>query len=394
MKFDDTYILPKAGDYSSPLNSNDSLPLVYGDLTDGTNGNWKLPCIDTANYVYCFSADEVLSVGNGNSINIYSENIIISGASYAFSESNNYKGLGSIATVTFTTDRKNENITARGKGKDDSGTLIENIIDQIYDFLTVQNSFTSSNFDTTIKVQTKEIFSNQNYKAAGVIISDKKIWDIIQEMLSSFLGVVYINANNKLVFEIEDGSTVINYSAIIPKTEMVLNNAKQRLISLINQCPSKYAYNYSINSFSKYNDGSSHINIASQNIYGVQQGTGYDFFWCRDLTSIQTMQEIITTKYGIPIWDIEFTDVTMKRIDIDAGDAVTASFDHLYYIDGTKLINQFIKILSVSPNFEKGEVKFRGIDLGTYLSIAYLANGTYIASGIVMAGGEKDLTDY
>jgi len=114
---DDTFYLDRASRYSSPLNSNDRLPIPYGDLTDGSTGVWTLPCIDTANFVYCFGDCEVLTVAGGNSISIYADGVLVNPADYTFDESNNYEAKGLISTITFTSDQANKVISARGKGK-------------------------------------------------------------------------------------------------------------------------------------------------------------------------------------------------------------------------------------------------------------------------------------
>lgn len=395
MNLDDLYALPRAGRYTNPLNSNDRLPLVCGDLTDGVNGNWTLPCIDTVNHVYCFAAHEVLSVGNGNSINIYDDKVLVDPGDYTFDESDNYESEGLIAKVTFTATRGNSVITARGKGKDDSGTLIENIIDILYDFLTVENSFTSSNFDSTKKAMAADIFISQNYKAAGVINTDGKLWDILQRMMGSFLGSIYVDATDKIVLEIDDGTSVYVSGDIIPKSEIKITQAKQRKISLTNQCPASYAYNYAQSEFRSHTDASAYRNIPSQGIYSVcKPATPYQFHWCRDLTSVQTMQSIITTKYGEPLWEIDFEDVTLKRVALDAGDIVAATFEDIYDENEEQLINQFVKILSVRRDHKAHSIEFNAIDTGLFMTVAYLADGTYKADGSIKAGGNKDTTIY
>ena len=307
MIFSDTYLLPRAGSYANPLNSNDRLPLVYGDLTDGDSGNWQLPCIDTVNHVYAFAASAVLSVANGNSVSIYADDALVAPANYTFSESNNYESKGNIASITITSDQGNAVITARGKGKDDAGSLMENIVDIGDDFLTVENVFSSSDFEGTAKARAKALFSSQGYVAAGVIDQDVKYWDLLQKMMGSFLGSVYFNAENKLVLEIDDGITVQNPAAIISKADIRLTGAVQRMASLVNECPAEYAYNYQASRLRSHDDGSSSADSQSRGIYGVRPPDApYQFFWCRDLTSVRIMQGIITGRYGGPVWEVRF----------------------------------------------------------------------------------------
>jgi hypothetical protein len=93
-------------------------------------------------------------------------------------------------------------ITVRGKGKPTASggaTLMTNIIDIVYDFLTVECDFTSADFESTYKAKASQIFTAQSYLAAGVIQEDGVIWDIVIEMMASFLGSAYKNGSDLLV---------------------------------------------------------------------------------------------------------------------------------------------------------------------------------------------------
>jgi len=208
MNLDDTFYLPRAGRYSNAKSANDPLPLVYGDLTDGSEGIWVLPCIDTVNFVYCYAGHAVQSIAEGNSINIYADGVLVDPANYSFNESIDYEGKGLIATIAFTVDQANTVIAARGKGKVSAGVLMENIIDMVDDFLTVEGGFDPSVFEATFKAQARAKFEAQGYKAAGIIQEDDSFWDIIIEMMGSFLGSAYRNGSGQLVLDIDDGRLI------------------------------------------------------------------------------------------------------------------------------------------------------------------------------------------
>jgi len=206
MKLTDTLYLARAGRYSSPKNTNDRLPIVYGDLTDGNEGIWPLPCIDTTNFVYCYAAHAVLSVANGNSISIYADGVLVDPANYTFNQSNNYESQGIIATVTFTSDQESKTISARGKGKDSGGILLDNIIDILEDFLRIECGFDLSIFEATAKSTARAKCEGQIYKAAGVINGDIEVWQQIIQMMGSFLGSAWLNGQGQLVLHIDDGN--------------------------------------------------------------------------------------------------------------------------------------------------------------------------------------------
>lgn len=381
MKFSDTYLLPRAGRYQNEKNSNDRLPLPYGDLTDGSDGNWVLPCISTVTYVYCYSAAPVLSATSGNVMAIYSGGSEVNAADYTFSESNNFESLGSISTITFDNDQENNQITARGTGiLDSSGvTYLDNIVDIANDFLATRAGLNFS-YDLTSKSKVDSLFDSQGYKAAGVIESDGKVWDIVQNMMGSFLGSIYFNGNDRLELNMEVGSSSTDVAAIIPRQEVILTGAKQRMKNLINRCPTSFAYNYVDNDFRSHDDGNLNINSGSSEAFGITEpNVPYKLYWCRAESSVSTIERIITTKYGNPIWELEFTDTTLKRVHVDVGDIVAVGFDNLYDVYGNKLINQVVKIVSVIPDLEKNQIKFRGIDEGVYL---------------INSDGTRDTNDY
>lgn len=392
----DTYYLNRASRYSAPMNSNDCLPLVYGDHTDGTEGIWTLPCINTSIYVYCYAGHAVLTVAGGNSINIYADGVLVNPADYTFSVSNNYESKGIIATITFTGDQANKAITARGKGKVLTGTtLMDNIIDIVNDFLTFENDFTSSLFEASYKARASQIFTSQGYKAAGVIIQDGVIWDIITEMMASFLGSAYVNGNGELALEIDNGTLLQYGETVIRKSDASLIDAKLKLTNIINQCPANYAYNYVFGEFKKETNDTAHADIASQGVHGVRKpDTPYQFYWCRDLTSVQKIQDIIISKLKNPIYEIEIECISLKHIHLDQGDVFIHSIDSLYDSDGLQLLNNYWRTISVRPDFSKAKINFRALQTAYYMTVAYLADGTHLADGSIMAGGNRDMTIY
>ncbi len=396
----DTYYLPRAGRYANPLNTNDRLPIVYGDLTDDVNGNWKLPCIDTLAYVYCFAAHEVLSVANGNTITIYEDGMELNAALYTFDESNDYEGDGVIATITFASPKDNATITATGKGKPTAtggATLMTNIIDIINDFLIIENNFTSDLFEASYKSRASQVFTAQSYAAAGVIHEDIPIWDCLQNMMASFLGSVYLDGAHELVLDIDDGAIPAEaFAGIIRAADAEFISATQRHDNLINQCPASYGYDYAEdNEFKYHTDEAAQADAVSQAIYGVRKPTlPYKFYWCRQLASVNKVQAIIVGKYAYPVWEIEVTDNTLKRIDADVGRFFAYSAERLYDSDGVQLFNHMWRVLSYMPDISSSKMTFRALQTAYYMTIAYLADGTYLADGSILAGNNRDTTEY
>jgi len=399
-KLSDTYYLKRAGSYSNPLNSNQCLPIIYGDVTDGIAGNWELPCLNATDWVYAFAGHEVLSIANGNSIVIYEDGLVMTGGGvdYTFDELNNYEGHGNIAIIDMVNPKLNAVITATGMGKPTTtggATLMENIIDIVDDFLTVENDFTSSLYEATAKAMAASIFTSQTYAAAGCIVQDVAIWETITKMMASFLGSVYINGEGELVLDIDINTIPLGHADIISKGDGYLSGAKIKRDNIINQCPVNYAYDYVNGRFKSHTDDSAHIDAISQDVFGVRTPeTPYQAYWCRDLTSMQTVQDYIVAKLKDPLYEISITDATLKRAGVDIGDFIVFSADSLYGQDGMQLLNNFWKILSVKPNYGKNNIVFRALQTGYFMTIAELLDGSWILDGSVKLGGDRDLTTY
>ncbi|MCK9195436.1 MAG: LamG domain-containing protein [Syntrophales bacterium] len=388
---DDTYYLHRAGKYANPLNTADLLPIVYGDCSDGDEGVWTLPCIDIVNHVYCFSDSPVL--GTGNAINIYSAGILVDPANYTFNPSHDFEPPVpppalhvqnmNIATVTFTADQGTNVITAKGKGKVflpvtlAGGTMIANIVDMVDDLLTEENDFTSAIFEASKKAQASQIFDKWGYVAGGVISQDGTLWEIITAMMSSVLGSAYLNGAGQLVLEIDDG-TIDQYSAgtppTLPKQETTLIESNLRLVNVINQCPANYGYNYAAEEFRHETDDTAHADGISQGIYGIRKpGTPYQHYWCRDLTTVQLIQDTIVGKFNSPLYEIEVEDITLKRMHLDVGDAVIYSADALYDQESNALIDNIWRVISVAPDFASGKITFRLLQIFYRSAIPHVA---------------------
>lgn len=402
LNLDKIFYLNRASLYTNPANTNDRLPIVYGDLTDGSRGNWTTPCIDTVNDVYCFANHPVLSVANGNSITVYENDVTVNPTNYTFSDSNNYESQGNIATITFTTPpTENAIISVRGKGKytpGDATILMTNIIDIIDDLLVTEGAvMVSGDFDTSLKTIAYNNFVSQAYIAAGVINEDESYWSLIYKMISSFKGEAFINANGKMALTVDNGLLPQRPANILSGGDTKFIGATLKRENIINRLPSNYRYNYVLQQFISHTNDSAQSDVSSIGIYGESTpNTPYQFYFCRDLTSINKVQTLIVAsqKSQDKLWEVEFQDNTLKHIDVDIGDYIIASFDLLYNKNAEPLKNEFFKVLETQTDFNSGAVLFRCLDTGTPLSLTWKHDGTIKHDGVHQHGGEIDLTDY
>jgi hypothetical protein len=143
-----------------------------------------------------------------------------------------------------------------------------------------------------------------------------------------------------------------------------------RRVNLINQCPVRYAYSYADSSYST-TDSVEHIDVISQGIFGVRQPEEpYELHWCRDLVSAMRIQDIIVARYKDPMYEIEIQDQSLRRLNVDVGDVIAYSAEHLYDKLGSPLLNQLWRVISVMPDFEKAVITLRALQTSYYLSVA------------------------
>ncbi len=354
--------------FDYPLNENDVLPVVYGDLTVSSGiqgGHWVLPCIDSINHVYCFADHPVLSAANGNVVSIYANGELVDPVEYVFDENNS--AYASIATVCFTSDQGNKQISARGKGKADLNSpqvLLTNLIDIIEDFLTVQNNYDPEVFENLSRVKSQSDFENESYQAAGVIDREINVWSLLQKMVGSFLGSVYKNSKGKLVLEIETGQGPVSQAPIIPISDISYKYAEQRLEDVVNNITVRYKFNLIVRDFISEE---TQADILSQELYG-NRSLILPLYWCYDQASAARVADILLHKFKYPTWRIYFKDLTLKRAHLDVGDFVVATFPCLYGTDKQTMMNQILKIVGTRPDPGKGQVEFNVLDTGIYMT--------------------------
>lgn len=399
MNLTDYFWLKRAGRFANPLNSNDRLPVVYGSVLEGQQGNWILPCIDTVNHVYCYCGHPATDViWSPSQDYIFIDGVGAKTIPETYSVNYSNPSYENMATVTFTNDMGNAIISARGYGKADSTglTWMANIVEIIEDFLTVENGWTAALFESTAKARARAVFESQGYVAGGVITEDAPVWDIIQQMMGSFYGSAFLDGNGRLVLEIDDGTIKETSKAgVVSKADLKLIGARQRMANLINKCPASYAYDYTKFYFRSHTDETAHHNLASQAIYGLQEpASPMRFYWSRDLATVQKIQDIIVGKYAYPTWEIDLEDISLKNVGMDTGDLFAASVESCFDQNGSAMINQLWRLVSIMPQFERKKIRMRALDTGSFLTAAELADGSILADGSSRAGGGRDLTVY
>src|SRR4030042_6688344 len=176
-------------------------------------------------------------------------------------------------------------------------------------------------------------------------------------MMGCFLGFSYYNSENKLTFTFDMNETPSLCHGVIQNPTFIRATIKS--VNLINQCPCYYAYNYTATDFRSRTDSSAHANAISQGIYGVRKPSNpFSLYWCRDITTVQTIQDILVAKLKKSIWLIEIRENNTKNARLEKNDIVKTTIKNIYKSDGNFLEDQFFKIIGVNPNYNEQYVDF------------------------------------
>ena len=383
----------RAWDYSSPRQGGDVLPVVYGDLTDGTGGQWTLPCIDTGARVYAFAGHEVIS----HTPTIYDKDQnVISASNYTFFSSDDFQGKGAIATVTFSADvSAHEPLGAQGRGrKDESAQLIENPIGIIEDFLQGMAGWQASDIDSTRMAMARSTAEGRGYKAAGVIDRVRTVGDVLSEIMGSCLGSWWLGADGKLKLLLA-GDTYCEADVAGRFYESRLSSVKvtaQRR-NIVNQAELRHRRRATDDKYQAGLSGSDVADATSQSIYGQRSHT-LETPWIRDDDVAAAVGRLLISQHKEARRIVEFEDSSPANVFLEKGDLGLLSLQWLFDSSGRPLVNQIVRIIEVNPNLSRQSTGIKALDTGMYKTVAYLADGTYTAGGQIMAGGERDRTEY
>lgn len=256
-------------------------------------------------------------------------------------------------------------ISVRCKGRASGGSLIENPISIAEDFLTNLVGMASADIDATTLATTKLFCSDKDYQAAGLLDADQSPEKTVKELLNSYLGRAHFNPDGKYIFTLDTDSTIYDPMGYIPSHRVSNLRARQKLADLLNQFEVKYAYNYITNEFQEHDDGSTTKNSISQGIYGMRKAEK-ELSWCRNLTDVNIIQQILLLQTAEPFWEVEFIDKSMKLLAIQIGDYICVTLSSLYDKEARQYDNQIFKILGHEININNKNISFTALDTGKF----------------------------
>ena len=397
----DTFTLRKAFYAAAPEFPTDVLPIGYGALTGGSGGISYCPCIDTAANKHLIFDHAIVDAGHGNSPTFYTDRVPIAPTSWNAADT---VGGRTAATVTFGASQVGKRVGYRGMGACDiAGAMITNPIAVLSHFLALVGTAVAD-IEATALANAQARAGTLAYLCAGILATDRSAGTTVSEILSCFGGCYFVNADGKLVVLIDDGripglqGLACHVAAqYFERAEATLDRAE-----IVNQVAVEYCYNgYDITlqaNYQAYDDGTITKSATSQSLHGPQgpgSTTGVlSFPWCRDLTSVRTVQGIIVSRLGFPRIKVRASLEHLLAAHVDPGDYVGWSWPRLYDGQGRPLKNQIGTVEQIELDCDQAVSTLFIRDTGAALSRAWPLDGSWALGGSKSFGAERDMWDY
>ncbi len=377
--------------YPSPKRPTDYLPLVYGDLGQGASGVWTAICVDSLNLVYALAGHPL-----AGPVHLYDKNGPIDPADYSLNLAHNYLYKGVVATATFAAP-PNEPVTVRGRGKPDAGGgLIDNPLDLARDLLLTAAGATLADLDANSFRRAQARAAGLGYRAAGVVERPRQVGQVLAELLGCFLGNSWRDGRGRLRFSLDigagavtDGDLLTSFSA----ADLRDMSATANLDDLCNLAAAHYAYSWADKAYAAAYDGQDARDQRSIGLYGLLPRL-LELPWVRDPATARTVCGRLVGLVGFPRRLISFEEAGLVNLPLEVGDPALLSLPWLGDEMGRPLVNQIVRVLALEPRFDAGSTRVTVLDTGYFKTRAHPADGSWLADGGCVAGGERDRREY
>jgi len=388
----DIYSLKRAGDYLYPRRPADILPVVYGDLSrQGEGGGlWRAVCIDTQRHVYALAGTPILSREAGNPVRLF-DSLGEELFDFSFDPAHDYQGQGLIATATFDQDlRAREPLSLAAKGRVGSDGLLLNPVAILKDFLLELAGLEPDQLEGGSWARAQRQAQEWGYQAAGIICEQQPLGDTLSQILGCFLGSWWLDAKGRLRVGLEGiglrclESEVAHSFAAVDTLEVQVSADLQ---NICNRVASQYAYNWFLEDYEIFDEGDVTKDLLSQVLYD-QQTRHLNLPWLRAPQVVRRIQEVAIKRFsgGARLLSLEVPG--RPTLHLEKGDHAWFTSSWLRDASGRTMIDQLVRVLSLQTNLESFATRFTLEDTGYRRFPAWLADGSHLANGSVLAGAE------
>ncbi|BEQ13045.1 hypothetical protein [Desulfoferula mesophila] len=392
--------LRRAGDYPAPRKDAALLPLVLGDMSlGGEGGLWEAVCLDKDDFVYALAGHALRSLAAGNVVSLYDrEGDQISPGDYALDLAHDYQGRGLIATATFGEDAKSrEPITVRAQGRaDQSDGLIANPVEIVREVLLNLAGADPAELDQSAFSRARARAESLGYAAAGVIQKEASLGNLLTSLLADFLGSWWLGGDGRLKVFLDLGAGSLSASEVaaqLRQGDLDSLGVQAKLADLANRAPASYAYNFAAKEYQAFFDGVETQDLKAQGLYGLV-AVGLELNWVRAAPVARTVSSRLVDLLGRPRRIITCRENSLANLPLEKGDALLFGLSWLMDPQGRPLKNQIVRVLGLEPDLDAGTITYTLLDSGLYKTLAALADGSGLADGSLVAGGDRDRNDY
>ncbi len=395
-RLSDSFQIGRASRYAAPEFEDQSLPIIYGDLTTPPRektGVYAPPKIDAADGgVYCVAAHEI-----AGGVTLFDDSGRIEPEGYTLELARNHQGRGVIATAAFTTPPKGR-VTAVCKGrKSAAGALIENPAEVVQYLMTSVWGFSEQDIDMQALARAAAGANALGYRAGGIILDDHAPADVLTALLGDFLGRYEIDPFGRLKIHIAGGeSSAVSPRKVLPRFGQSRIEAEVARDTIINQAPALYARDYLGARYIKHDDGSATQNTSSQRLYGVRRPlqSPLRLKWVRRESVAATVQSRIVARYHEPTRMITIEDGSLRALEVEPDDYVAFSVLWMRSEKLEPLLNQIGEVIEVNYDLGEQGMELKIRDTGFFLTSSPLLDGTKTLEGGWLLGAERDAATY
>lgn len=390
----DILTLPRAGLYLSPRRASQTLPLVYGDLTCDSQGpgTWTAVCIDTEAHVYALAGTPLLPIEQGNQARVFDRqgNEIFD---FTFNPSHDYLGRGAIATMTMAQDQRAQeplSVSAKGRAGQDGG-LLTNPVDILRDFLLDLAGLEPWQLDGATWAKAHRHAAQQGHQAAGVIGSDQALGSTLSQILGCFLGSWWLDAAGSVRIALQGGLPLVMDDEVafsFAACDTLEAQASADIKNTCNRIACQYAYNWDSQAYQSHDDGQDSQDLLSRALYDDQYRQ-LKLPWVRLAQVASRVQELAVRRFAQGVRLISLDLPGLPALHLEKGDYAWFSSTWLRDLRGRALNQQLVRVLGLETDLDARSTSLTLEDTGLRKTLASLADGSALADGAMLAGGQE-----
>jgi hypothetical protein len=219
------------------------------------------------------------------------------------------------------------NISGKTIDGTSAGTLLTDVVDSFYDFLTVENLVPVALIDTVSFAATKVILNQRNQIMAGAVVADKSTEDVIEEICVSHNIDFYFTKEGKFAIStFNPAKSDVTTKIVTDESDILQSSFKINpgVSILVNRIRFRYDYNYVKETWegSNKSERQESIDKAGQ-IHDWPNGY-YDFYWARTYTPCNNVISKQLDKFSNGRFTVEM-DLPLSIYDKDLTDKVKVS---------------------------------------------------------------------